>query len=63
MEKLGSKFLTISEVAVKLGISTRSVRRLVARKELAVVRLSARLVRITPAALSDLLRRVDDDFE
>ena len=62
MDKPAPKLLTISEVAIRLGISTRSVRRLVKRQELTVVRLSARLVRITPAAMSDFLRRADDDF-
>ena len=57
-----SKLLTISEVAERLGISTRSVRRLVERQELAVVRLSKRLVRISPAALTAFICREHNDF-
>ena len=61
MEKVNSKLLTISEVATRLGVSTRSVRRFVDREELAVIRLSGRLVRITPAALHDFLARSEKD--
>ena len=60
MEKASSKLLSISEVATRLDVSTRSVRRFIDRGELAVVRLSERLVRITPTALADFLARSTD---
>ena len=60
MEKSSSKLLTIAEAAMRLGVSTRSVRRFVDRQELAVVRLSARLVRITPPALADFVARSNE---
>ena len=56
MEKPSLKLLTIAEVAMRLGVSTRSVRRFLDRGELDVVKLSA-LVRITPAALADFVAR------
>ena len=62
MDRPASKLLTISEVADRLGISTRSVRRLVEREELTTVRLSKRLIRISPAALSGFIHRKDNDF-
>ena len=43
--------LTLGEVARRLGISPRSLARLIAAGELPVVRLSARVVRISPADL------------
>lgn len=63
MEKPSSKLLTITEVAMRLGVSSRSVRRFVDRRELSVVRLSARLVRITPAALADFVARSNEYSE
>ncbi|MGC2295317.1 MAG: helix-turn-helix domain-containing protein [Candidatus Dormiibacterota bacterium] len=44
--------LTLGEVARRLGISPRSLSRLIASGELPVVRLSARVVRISPSDLT-----------
>ena len=43
--------LTIEQVAHKLGVSGRSVRRYIARRQLAVIRYGYRTARVTPAAL------------
>jgi excisionase family DNA binding protein len=48
----GHPLLTLGEVARRLGISPRSLARLIAAGELPVVRLSARVVRISPADLA-----------
>ena len=44
--------LTLGEVARRLGISPRSLSRVIASGELPVVRLRARVVRISPADLA-----------
>lgn len=44
--------LTLGEVARRLGISPRSLARLISAGDLAVVRVSTRVVRISPADLA-----------
>jgi excisionase family DNA binding protein len=44
--------LTLGKVARRLGISPRSLSRLIASGELPVVRLSARVVRLSPSDLA-----------
>ena len=47
--------LTVADVAAQLRVSQRTVRRLVARGQIEAVRIG-RSVRITPAAIEQLLR-------
>ena len=47
--------LTLGEVARRLGVSPRSLSRLIASGELPVVRLSARVVRIAPSDLASYI--------
>lgn len=43
--------LSVSEVAVRLGVNVRTVRRMIARGELKAYRYGPRLIRIDPADL------------
>ena len=52
--------LTIDQAAESLGVSDRSVRRYVARRKLAVIRLGHRTVRIRPADLEKFKEKLTD---
>jgi len=54
-----SPLFTISQAAQLLGISTRSMRRIIDRGDLPAVRLSPRMVRISPVELQAYLHRLD----
>jgi len=49
--------LTIPQVAAILGISPRSVRRVIERGDLIVIRISDRMIRISPTELRDFVNR------
>lgn len=51
------RLLTLQEVAEHMGVSVRSVRRLVDEGELPVIRIRTRLVRVSWAAFRDFLNR------
>jgi len=52
------RLLTLGETSSALGVSHQTVRRMVARGELAFVRVGKRLVRIPAAEVEHLLRAV-----
>lgn len=52
--------MTYQQVAEYFGITVRAVRRLVARKELAVVRMGHRTVRIRPSDAEKALGRMTE---
>ncbi len=56
-----TKLLTLDQVAEKLNISKRSVRQLIADKQLPAVALNPRLIRVAEADLADLLTPVVPD--
>ena len=47
--------LTISQAAERLGVSAKTVRRLIERKELRVCRFAGRIVRVPPEAIEDFV--------
>jgi excisionase family DNA binding protein len=53
-EAPSSRMLTAQEVADRLHVSLRTIRRLIAQEKLAVVRIG-KTVRITPEALAALI--------
>jgi excisionase family DNA binding protein len=53
-----SKLLTIDDAAEQLGLSKRSLRRLISSGELPAYRVGAQSVRIKPADLEKALRPV-----
>lgn len=53
----GTQLLTAGETAQRLGVSLRTIRAMIARGELAVVRVAARAVRIDVRDLEQYVRR------
>lgn len=54
---MNSPLLRKSEVCERLNVSKRSLDRLIARGQLEVVRINARVTRITPESVEDFLKR------
>jgi excisionase family DNA binding protein len=50
-----TRLLTVTDVAEALQLSTRTVRRMIAKKQIPIIRLG-RSVRVHPSAISDLYR-------
>ena len=54
---LTGRLLKVAEVALRLGLSSRSVQSLVAAGKLRVVRLSPRAIRVSQGDVDEFIRR------
>lgn len=55
MTAAGSSLLTTARAAAVLGISLRQLRRIIARGEIQVVRVSERTIRVRPEELTEFI--------
>ena len=60
--RLMESLMTVEEVAQHLGVSSRTVRRMIANQEMTATRLGRRIVRVTHRALRDYLNARTDPF-